>query len=64
MDERHLNTERNRCKVLTVLACVSEGGICRVVTKSALYMGPNNLCYVARHFLFFPYVAMSLFIRP
>ncbi len=27
-------------------------------------MGPNNLCYVTRHFLFFPYVAMSLFIRP
>ncbi len=29
-----------------------------------LHMGPNNLCYVARHFLFFPCVAMSLFIRP
>ncbi len=27
-------------------------------------MGPNNLCYVTRHFYFFPYVAMSLFIRP
>ncbi len=26
-------------------------------------MGPNNLCYVTRHFLFFLYVAMSLFIR-
>ncbi len=27
-------------------------------------MGANNLSYVTRHFLFFPYVAMSLFIRP
>ncbi len=27
-------------------------------------MGPNNLRYVTRHFLFFPYVAISLFIRP
>ncbi len=27
-------------------------------------MGPNNLCYVTRHFLLFPYVIMSLFIRP
>ncbi len=33
-----------------------------------LHMGPNNLCYVTRHFLlpgkggvFFPYVTMSLF---
>ncbi len=24
-------------------------------------MGPNNLCYVTRHFLSFPYVPMSLF---
>ncbi len=23
-------------------------------------MGPNNLCYVTLHFLFFPYVPMSL----
>ncbi len=29
-----------------------------------LHMGPNNLCYVKHHFLFFPYVTMSLFIRP
>ncbi len=29
-----------------------------------LHMGPNNLCYAARHFLFFSYVAMSPFIRP
>ncbi len=29
-----------------------------------LHMGPNNLWYVARHFLFFPCVAMSHFIRP
>ncbi len=29
-----------------------------------LHMSPNNICYVARHFLFFPYVPMSLFIRP
>ncbi len=29
-----------------------------------LHKGPNNLCYVTRHFLFFPYVTMSLFIRP
>ena len=27
-------------------------------------MGPNILCYVTRHFLFCPYVALSLFIRP
>ncbi len=27
-------------------------------------MGPNNICYVTRHFLFFPYVPVSLFIRP
>ncbi len=26
--------------------------------------GSKNLCYVTRHFLFFPYVPMSLFIRP
>ena len=29
-----------------------------------LHMSPNILCYVTRHFLFCPYVAMSLFIRP
>ncbi len=29
-----------------------------------LYIGPNNVCYVTRPFLFFSYVAMSLFIRP
>ncbi len=29
-----------------------------------LHMGPNNVCYVTRHFLVFPYVPMSLFIRP
>ncbi len=28
-----------------------------------LYMGPNNLCYVTCHFLFFPYVPMSLFYK-
>ena len=33
-------------------------------TLVGLYMGPNNLCYVTHHFLFIPYVAMSLFIRP
>ena len=35
-----------------------------MIVKIGLHMGPNNLCYVARHFLFFPYVTMSLFIRP
>ncbi len=29
-----------------------------------LHMDPNNLCCVTRHFLFFRYVPMSLFIRP
>ena len=29
-----------------------------------LHMGPNNLCYVTSHFLFFAYIPMSLFIRP
>ena len=29
-----------------------------------LHMGSNNLCYVTCHFLFFPYVPMSIFIRP
>ncbi len=29
-----------------------------------LHMGPNNICYVTRHFLFSPCVTMSLFIRP
>ena len=28
-----------------------------------LHMGKNNLCYVTHHFLFFPFVPMSLFIR-
>ena len=31
---------------------------------TGIHMGSNNLCYVTRHFLFFPYVAMSLYIRP
>ncbi len=26
-------------------------------------MGPNNLCYVTRCFLFFPYVPMSFFYK-
>ncbi len=24
-------------------------------------MGPNNLCYVTRHFLFFPYVSITFY---
>ncbi len=34
-----------------------------VVPHRGLHMGPNYLCYVTHHFLFFPYVPMSLFIR-
>ncbi len=34
------------------------------VAYLGLHMGPNKLCYVTCHFLFFSYVAMSLFIRP
>ncbi len=33
-------------------------------SNTGLHMGPDNLCYVTRPFLFFPYVSMSLFIRP
>ncbi len=41
-------------------------GICQynAFVQIGLHMGPNNLCYVTRHFLFYPYVPMSLFIRP
>ncbi len=51
-----------------------EPELCRQMTKTlsevhayrGLHMGPNNLCYVTRHFLFCPYVdnvAMSLFLK-
>ncbi len=35
---------------------------CRIqkTKRIGLHMGPNNLRYVTRHFLVFPYVAMSL----
>ncbi len=36
----------------------------KIIWSIGLHMGPNNLCYVTRHFLFFSCVPMSLFIRP
>ena len=34
-----------------------------ICAMKGLHKGPNNLCYVTRHFLSFPCFPMSLFIR-
>ncbi len=53
--------QRDLTMILSLfLRCIFSLGICSYHHKVGLHMGPNNLCYVTRHFLFFPYVPMSL----
>ncbi len=55
--EEILDGAERVCHVLLVVCCL------KFNYHIGLHMGPNNLYYVARHFLFFLYVATSLFIR-